>query len=643
MKKSLTEFIDNMTEQQQEEYLKNIIEQEQHISKIPEEYFPEDRSKLVVAKFEKSFDKIFVNYIECSRFAKNVSFFSDRNGGKIKLKTLKGNFNCDKVYLCKYEIDKNMCNRDEIQKDIVFYIGTPLKLTIETAIADSMKEFCNMFKSIRHFEEKINELSEQKDNLQEEYDKQKKEIDMKIQEYKKETSEQAEQEIQKYNTQIDELSEKKEQLIKETDDSENKLSELKSKLKVIEAVAEKFGVNIYKENIIENPEASKTLTDYTEMVDYVHSYLANNGMYYDKNVIQSFAGGLLTNQIIILSGESGTGKSSLPVAFAEVIGAEYRLISVQPSWTDNQDLLGFFDFSKGYFVPTPFMDVLVEASMNPDTIYIVCLDEMNLVRVEYYFSEILSTMESKDKTLHLYSKYLYNEIIDEFKYKNPEFKINTECGTPDNKPIMSIVCDDDFKIIEETRNDEQYEAMKKIKKLFRYPSDFKLPENIQFVGTLNMDETTKSLSPKVLDRSFVIEVGISDDNARSDSASERLKYSYKDYKKLPLVEDEKIQKIMASYHETVKKLKTVKQLEVTLSRRNEKNIKELLEKNGNPEDVFMGKILPSLNGMNIGKNDFEKIRQILENGLKSKKILERLNKMYDESLNEISFWRKSGL
>lgn len=71
------------------------------------------------------------------------------------------------------------------------------------------------------------------------------------------------------------------------------------------------------------------------------------------------------------------------------------MIPVQSSWTDTQDLIGYFHPTDKTFVPTPFMEALAEASKNSNKLFLICLDEMNLAHVEYYFSELLSAREEK--------------------------------------------------------------------------------------------------------------------------------------------------------------------------------------------------------------------------------------------------------
>ncbi len=145
--------------------------------------------------------------------------------------------------------------------------------------------------------------------------------------------------------------------------------------------------------------------------------------------------------------------------FSESIGAtkengRYSQIAVRPDWNDSSDLLGFNDIN-GKFKPGPLTTVIKGANDNPFKPYIICLDEMNLSRVEYYFSDFLSLIETRDKD----------------GYSDPLFK-------------------PEYFMIEEDR-----QAYK----------DLRLSPNIYVIGTVNMDETTFPFSKKVLDRANTIE------------------------------------------------------------------------------------------------------------------------------------------
>ena len=50
---------------------------------------------------------------------------------------------------------------------------------------------------------------------------------------------------------------------------------------------------------------------------------------------------------------------------------------------------------KGDFKPGPLTKVIEKAEQSPDAPFFVLLDEMNLARVEHYFSDILSVMETR--------------------------------------------------------------------------------------------------------------------------------------------------------------------------------------------------------------------------------------------------------
>lgn len=200
-------------------------------------------------------------------------------------------------------------------------------------------------------------------------------------------------------------------------------------------------------------------------------------LYYDKSVIETFLRALQTNTLVVLSGPSGTGKSSLVRAFTDAIQeATAHFISVQSSWTDKMDLFGYFNAIERSFVPTPFLDSLL-AAKESNSLYLICLDEMNLAHVEYYFAEILSSQELNNP-IPLYPPRYYEEAREFIDFYD---------------------CIDD----PTTEDRKQYQNAKE---LLRYPYEIEIPSNVRFVGTINMDHTVKPLSPKVIDRCFIIEL-----------------------------------------------------------------------------------------------------------------------------------------
>lgn len=194
--------------------------------------------------------------------------------------------------------------------------------------------------------------------------------------------------------------------------------------------------------------------DQQSIIDHVSSYIQSKGFYYEKKDIMNFFLSLKTKPFVILSGISGTGKTKIVQWFAESLGAteengQFTLIPVRPDWSDSSDLLGYVNL-QGEFQERPLIKVLENADANPNRPYFVVLDEMNLARVEYYFSDFLSVIESR-------------------KWK-------------DGKIVTSLVLPESI-------------TNKRIT----------IPSNVYIIGTVNMDETTYPLSKKVLDRANTIE------------------------------------------------------------------------------------------------------------------------------------------
>lgn len=130
------------------------------------------------------------------------------------------------------------------------------------------------------------------------------------------------------------------------------------------------------------------------------------------------------------------------------------LVAVRSDWTDPRGLVGFFNPLTSSYARTAVVDLLLRAAEDPDRPYFVILDEMNLARVEYYFSDFLSALESLDPI---------------------------ELMSPGAEEELLALGNDDI------------------------PAQLEIPPNVSFLGTVNVDETTQAFSPKVLDRANVIE------------------------------------------------------------------------------------------------------------------------------------------
>ena len=193
-------------------------------------------------------------------------------------------------------------------------------------------------------------------------------------------------------------------------------------------------------------------------VESIKNYIQANGFTYPDGMIENFYLSLKSKPFVILAGTSGTGKTKLVSLFAEAIGAKMQLVPVRPDWSDSSDLFGHVDLS-GNFVPGEIIDFVKEASEDIDTPYILCLDEMNLARVEYYLSDFLSVIETRRFED---DKIVTNNLLAKEKY-----------GVGNGA--------------------------------YEHYGDLYLPENLYIVGTVNMDETTFPFSKKVLDRANTIE------------------------------------------------------------------------------------------------------------------------------------------
>lgn len=186
--------------------------------------------------------------------------------------------------------------------------------------------------------------------------------------------------------------------------------------------------------------------------------------------IINFHVALKSSRLTVLAGMSGTGKSQLVRLYAKALGASAVLksIAVRPSWTDDADILGYLDMRAMAYRPADsgLVDTLIEAAKNPDKCYIVCFDEMNLSRVEHYFSQFISILErpAGERTLEL-----YNAALEE--------QVRAASTTGENAPGSA-------------------EAF--------YPAHITIGDNVRFVGTVNIDESTFDFSDKLLDRATIL-------------------------------------------------------------------------------------------------------------------------------------------
>ncbi len=204
-----------------------------------------------------------------------------------------------------------------------------------------------------------------------------------------------------------------------------------------------------------------------EIVDHVHRTLVASGLTFTQEQVADFYLSLRTKPFVLLAGISGTGKSLLPRRFARACGFRCDLIPVRPDWSDPGDLLGYRNL-KDAFIPGRLLPVIVRAWSQPDRPHFVVLDEMNLARVEHYFADVLSLLETRTRR---------------------DGRIETD-------DLLNL--DPDGLIQGEASERQALQAQ-----LRRGP--IRIPPNLCFIGTVNMDESTHPFSRKVLDRAMTLE------------------------------------------------------------------------------------------------------------------------------------------
>lgn len=191
--------------------------------------------------------------------------------------------------------------------------------------------------------------------------------------------------------------------------------------------------------------------------------------------------------LAVLTGISGTGKSELPRRYAEGMGMYFMPVAVQPRWDGPQDLFGFYNYLEKRFRPTELTRALLQFDRHDkdaergwgsldenaydnlsDYMLVTLLDEMNLARVEYYFSELLSRLETR------------RGIDRKNRLKRRDAELTLEIGLA-----------------------TQGQDGDKADSLLRLLVD----TNVLFAGTMNEDESTQSLSDKVVDRANLMRFG----------------------------------------------------------------------------------------------------------------------------------------
>lgn len=290
--------------------------------------------------------------------------------------------------------------------------------------------------------------------------------------------------------------------------------------------------------------------NFAEAVSHIQAYLYQDKIFYPRYIIEDFFALVQTNDLIILAGESGSGKTNLIKSFAKAVGGKFEIIPVKPNWTSAEDLLGYYNPLEKKYLSTPFLDALFEARRNPDIPYFICLDEMNLARVEYYFADFLSLLEERNELpeIKLYSEDESSHVLSEFK--NVLHLIEQAKDKYQKNNILDFVS----MLQDEEINNElkrvfgfsdkdslikyHSDLRRMISGIINTPSSIVLPKNVRIIGAINIDETTHYLSPKILDRAHIMKFdspllndweAIGQEVQLSENSNLKLKFKIEDF------------------------------------------------------------------------------------------------------------------
>lgn len=231
--------------------------------------------------------------------------------------------------------------------------------------------------------------------------------------------------------------------------------------------AAKFEKNRKNENVIkaiaikEKVKNISTIENPKELIDFVYDELnvkakRNISRNDVANILLCLSQGFLS----ILAGEPGSGKTSLVSLIAQILGLNnsqynrYEEIAVEKGWTSRRDFIGYYNpltksfdaANRGMLNALEIMKAESQVKIT-DFPYLILLDEANLSQMEHYWADFMS------------------------------------------------LCDFDKKRREVSLGED-----------YTYP----IPNTLRFIATINLDHTTEILSPRLIDRAWIIKLQASD-------------------------------------------------------------------------------------------------------------------------------------
>lgn len=208
------------------------------------------------------------------------------------------------------------------------------------------------------------------------------------------------------------------------------------------------------------------------LVEHLVSYLRQSVRFTEVDIRRLHIS-LKTKPFVILAGLTGTGKSTIGRLYAEALDAttengRFRRVVVRPNWVDETEVLGYLNPTTNRFEPGWLSALIRTCHRDPDLPVFCVLDEMNLAPVEQYLADVLSAMEEQRTSTAGVPIQLYSPA-----------------ATPTNAQ--------------------------------EWPASILFPDNLFLLGTVNVDETTRPLSDRVLDRANVLQLSSSIDGSHHES------------------------------------------------------------------------------------------------------------------------------
>lgn len=411
--------------------------------------------------------------------------------------------------------------------------------------------------------------------------------------------------LDRYKSELDKIKKTYENV----EDKETRVKNIKSSIQ-------------FTERLIQRNEKEDKIQE-IDWLDNIYNKCRESGIEFNRRLLYAFHTSLKSSEmspLTILSGVSGTGKSELPRLYSRFGGLYFISLPVQPDWDSPQSLFGYFNSLDNKYNSTSLLRAMIQFALNndeidenknlKDSLLLVLLDEMNLAHIELYFSDLLSKFESRRGN-------------DNIEY------IDIDLGTGYTYPLA-------------------------------------IGDNILWTGTMNEDETTKSLSDKVIDRGYQINFSVPEELVSRDKFELSIRekeIKFKTWKNW--INDNRIienNDIFKKYKEIIQNInkhldgtgramghRIWQSIEIYM-RRHPINYyysnkdKTLYDKSLELsfEEALVYKVMPKLRGMELGSDITEKalsgIRDIINNDVKG------LSKDYETAMNtpdEQFIWRSA--